>query len=45
MTEIDFRVIGSGRMGPVTRKLQDEFYATIHGTGQRSAEWLDYVNE
>jgi hypothetical protein len=30
-------------MGPVTRKLQEEFYATVHGTGQRSAEWLDYI--
>jgi len=43
VTEIDFRVVGSGRMGPITRKLQAEFYATVRGKGQRSAEWLDYI--
>jgi branched-chain amino acid aminotransferase len=44
LSEIDFRVIGSGRTGPVTRELQHAFHDVIHGRGQRSAEWLDYVN-
>ena len=43
VTEIDFRTIGAGRMGPVTRKLQDQFHAAVHGKHPRSAEWLDYV--
>jgi branched-chain amino acid aminotransferase len=44
LSEIDFRVIGSGKTGPVTRQLQRLFHETIHGRGHRSQEWLDYVN-
>jgi branched-chain amino acid aminotransferase len=43
--EIDFRIIGSGKMGPVTRAIQKSFFETARGTGKRSAEWLDYVKE
>ena len=43
--EIDFRTIGSGKMGPVTRAIQKSFFETARGTGKRSAEWLDYVKE
>jgi branched-chain amino acid aminotransferase len=42
--EIDFRQIGAGRMGPVTRELQQAFFRTARGEGARSAEWLDYVD-
>ena len=41
--EIDFRTIGSGKMGPVTDSIQKSFFATVHGDGKRSAEWLDYA--
>ena len=41
--EIDFRAIGSGKMGPVTRALQDAFHAAVRGKHPRSAGWLDYV--
>ena len=44
LREIDFRTIGEGRMGPVTREVQQAFRAAIHGEHPRSAEWLDYVN-
>jgi branched-chain amino acid aminotransferase len=44
LREIDFRVIGAGRMGPVTRAVQQAFHAAIRGKHSRSAEWLDYVN-
>ncbi len=44
VTEIDFRTIGSGCMGPVTRQIQKAFRALISGSHPRSAEWLDYVN-
>ena len=42
--EIDFRVIGPGRAGPVTRALQQTYQAVVHGQHPRSAGWLDYVN-
>jgi branched-chain amino acid aminotransferase len=43
LREIDFRVIGSGKSGPVTKALQQAYHAAIHGSGSHSAEWLDYV--
>ncbi len=42
--EIDYRTIGSGCMGPVTRALQAAFFEAVRGHGDRSPEWLDYVN-
>ena len=44
LCEIDYRVIGNGKMGPVTRKVQQAFQSAIRGRHPRSAEWLDYVN-
>jgi branched-chain amino acid aminotransferase len=41
--EIDYRTVGAGRMGPITRDLQQTFFQTVRGEGSRSAEWLDYV--
>ena len=38
--EIDGRVIGEGRPGPVTRKIQDAFFAAIRGPGTPHPEWL-----
>jgi branched-chain amino acid aminotransferase len=44
LCEIDFRVVGAGKMGPVTRAVQQAFHAAIRGRHPRSKEWLDYVN-
>ncbi len=44
LREIDYRVIGSGKMGPVTRAIQQAYHAAIHGQHARSAEWLAYVS-
>ena len=43
LREIDFRTIGNGSTGPVTRHLQKEFHAAVHGKHRRSEEWLTYV--
>jgi len=40
LREIDFRVIGDGKAGPVTRALQQEFDKLVSGRHARSAEWL-----
>jgi len=45
LREIDFRVIGEGKMGPVARAVQKEFQAVIRGRHARSDEWLDYIKE
>lgn len=44
LREVDFRTIGNGKSGPVTRNIQKAFSAAIHGQHPRSAQWLDYVN-
>jgi branched-chain amino acid aminotransferase len=43
LREIDFRKIGTGRMGPVTRALQSAYKEVVAGRHARSAEWLTYV--
>jgi len=45
LREIDFRPIGNGRMGPVTRALQHAFREVVQGAHPRSAEWLEPVDE
>jgi branched-chain amino acid aminotransferase len=43
LREIDFRVIGPGTTGPVTRRIQTAFHAAVHGSHPRSAGWLQPV--
>jgi branched-chain amino acid aminotransferase len=43
--EIDFRLIGEGKTGPITRALQRAYHDALHGRHPRSDGWLDYVNE
>jgi branched-chain amino acid aminotransferase len=40
LREIDFRVIGDGKTGPVTRAMQEEFHALVAGRHARSAQWF-----
>jgi branched-chain amino acid aminotransferase len=40
LREIDFRLIGTGKAGPVTRALQQEFDKLVTGRHAKSAEWL-----
>jgi branched-chain amino acid aminotransferase len=44
LREIDYRVIGSGKSGPVTREIQQAFHAAIRGRHPRSSQWLEPVN-
>jgi branched-chain amino acid aminotransferase len=43
LREIDFRTIGNGKTGPVTRSLQVEFDKLTSGHHARSAEWFSFV--
>ncbi len=45
LREIDFRAIGSGRSGPVTRRFQQAYSDIIRGRHPLSAGWLDYIPE
>ena len=40
LREIDFRTIGTGKSGPVTRALQQEFDKLVAGRHARSAAWF-----
>ena len=45
VVELDNRAIGTGRRGPVTRKLQTMFFDQVYGRKVRHPEWLTYVEE
>ncbi len=42
--EVDFRQVGTGNVGPVTRRMQDAFRSVVRGQHARSEAWLDYVD-
>ena len=42
---VDHRTIGIGQRGPATQALQQAFFETVNGEGERSAEWLEHVYE
>jgi branched-chain amino acid aminotransferase len=44
LREIDFRIIGDGKTGPVTRAIQQTYHGAVHGKLSRYQEWLDFVN-
>jgi branched-chain amino acid aminotransferase len=41
---IDKIKIGSGERGPITKRLQEEFFAYIDGEREDKYNWLTYVN-
>ena len=43
LREIDFRCIGEGKTGPVTRAIQKVFQDATHGKLPQYQGWLDYV--
>ncbi|MFQ5585873.1 MAG: branched-chain-amino-acid transaminase, partial [Thermodesulfobacteriota bacterium] len=40
--EVDDRIIGNGKPGPVTKSLQDGFFNIVKGENTSYREWLDY---
>ncbi|MDD5435616.1 MAG: branched-chain amino acid transaminase [Nitrospira sp.] len=41
--EVDNRVVGSGKPGPITKRLQDTFFSIVHGKEDKYKGWLAYV--
>ncbi|RMD60374.1 MAG: branched-chain amino acid transaminase [Nitrospirae bacterium] len=41
--ELDGRVIGSGKPGPITRRIQSIFFGVIRGEEERYKKWLTYI--
>jgi len=44
LSEIDFRRIGDGKTGPVTRAIQNVYHDAIRGKVDKYECWCDYVN-
>ena len=45
LSEIDFRRVGDGRTGPVTRAIQNVYHDAIRGKIEKYEAWCDYVEE
>ena len=45
LCEIDFRKIGDGKSGKVTREIQNVYHDAIRGKLPKYEEWCDYVEE
>lgn len=41
--ELDDRVIGEGKRGPVTKRIQDAFFAAVSGNDEKYKAWLSLV--
>jgi branched-chain amino acid aminotransferase len=41
--EVDKRVVGTGKPGPLTKRLQRQFFDIVHGKDERFKEWLTYL--
>jgi len=42
--EVDDRVIGSGKRGQITEKLQEKFFDILRGKDERYYDWLEFVD-
>ena len=42
--EVDDRTVGDGRPGPVTKHIQDTYFATVRGEVDQYKDWLDHVD-
>lgn len=43
--QINDRVVGPGKRGPVTETIQNVFFDTVHGRVDRYKSWLSYVSQ
>jgi branched-chain amino acid aminotransferase len=43
IASVDDRVVGDGRPGPVTRRIQEVFRAAVRGEVDRYKDWVEYV--
>lgn len=41
--ELDWRIIGEGKAGPITKKLQEEFFAIVQGKNQKYRKYLTFI--
>ena len=44
IASVDDRQVGTGEPGPITREIQETFFAAVRGKVDRYKDWLDYVD-
>ena len=42
--EVDDRMVGTGRPGPVTTKIQETYFAAVRGQVDKYKDWLEHVS-
>ena len=43
INSVDDRIVGDGRPGPITRRIQEVFHAAVRGQVDRYKDWVEYV--
>jgi branched-chain amino acid aminotransferase len=43
ISSVDDRVLGDGRPGPITRRIQEVYRATVRGQVDKYKDWVEYV--
>ena len=41
---VDDRQVGTGRPGPITKRVQETYFATVRGQVDQYKDWLDHVD-
>jgi branched-chain amino acid aminotransferase len=41
--EVDARIIGDGKRGPITKKLQDAYFDVVYGRNDKYKHYLTYI--
>jgi branched-chain amino acid aminotransferase len=42
--EVDDRIVGEGRPGPITKQIQDTYFGAVRGEVDRYKDWLEHVS-
>ncbi|MGH9017149.1 MAG: branched-chain-amino-acid transaminase, partial [Acidimicrobiales bacterium] len=42
--EVDDRTVGAGRPGPITKQIQETYFAAVRGRVDRYKDWLEHVS-
>ncbi|MDA3966795.1 MULTISPECIES: branched-chain amino acid transaminase [Helicobacter] len=42
--ELDYRIIGNGKRGEITSKLQEAYFDVVYGRNTKYSHWLTYIN-
>lgn len=44
VTSVDDRIVGSGKPGPITKAIQEQFFQAVRGQIDRYKDWVEHVS-